>query len=368
MSKHISIFLGSLEGGGAQRVMLNLGHEFVERGIKVDLVLAKAVGAYLEDVPSGIKIINLESKRVLTSLPKLVKYLRREKPDALLSSLEHTNLVAIWATWFAGLNTKLVVTVHNTLSQANINVSNLRRWATRHLINEFYPWADAVVVVSEGAREDLLRITTLNPEQVQTIYNPVVTPSLLEKAKTPLDHPWFAPGEKPVVLGIGRLTEQKDFPNLIRAFAKVREQYPARLVILGEGEDKLMLESLVSKLDVKDDVHFSGFVNNPYTYMAHAAVFVLSSKWEGLPTVLIEALATGTPVVATDCKSGPREILDNGRYGKIVPIENDDALAAGILEVIQQKNVSTHSDEIKNRFSTENSVNKYLQVLQCESE
>jgi len=189
------------------------------------------------------------------------------------------------------------------------------------LIRWFYPWASKVVAVSEAARSDLLAVAGLQPDSIQVINNPVVTPRLFERAKVPLDHPWFAAGEPPVILGVGRLVTAKNFPLLLRAFALVRKEQPARLVILGDGEQRQVLE---------------WFVDNPYPYMARAGAFVLSSSFEGLPTVLIEALALGVPVVSTDCPSGPSEILQQGRWGALVPVDDERALAEGILQALRQ--------------------------------
>ncbi|MGB9554008.1 MAG: glycosyltransferase, partial [bacterium] len=309
MMDKLALFLPSLHGGGAERVKVNLAQGFAERGLKVDLVLAKAEGPYLSRVSSKVRVVDLRAKRVLYSLPALVQYLRRERPAALLSALNHANVVAIWAKKLACVKTRLVATEHTVLSQSTENTSSLRGRLMPLLIRLFYPWADAVVAVSRGVAEDLSSMTGLPLNKIKVIYNPVITPELFAKAEEPVDHPWFRPGEPPVILGVGRLTAAKDFPTLIRAFALVHKERPARLMILGEGEDRPELEALVRELGLEQDVALPGFVENSYKYMKRAAVFVLSSRWEGLPTVLIEALALGTPVVSTDCPSGPKEIL-----------------------------------------------------------
>jgi glycosyltransferase involved in cell wall biosynthesis len=163
------------------------------------------------------------------------------------------------------------------------------------------------------------------------IYNPSVMASeVLEKAKSPLDHPWFKPDQPPVLIAIGRLEQQKDYPTMIKAFAEVRQAQPARLLILGEGRDRISLEKLIKEYGLDQDVSLPGFVSNPYAYLSRADLFVLSSRWEGLPTVLIEALCCGTQVVSTDCPSGPREILKDGKYGRLTPVGDVGALAAAI--------------------------------------
>jgi glycosyltransferase involved in cell wall biosynthesis len=226
----------------------------------------------------------------------------------------------------------------------------------------FYPWADGIVTVSQGVAKDLAQITGLPLERIRVIYNPVITPELREQTKETTDHPWFAPGEPPVVLGAGRLVEQKDFPTLIRAFAQVRRVRPARLIILGSGREQKRLEALVQDLSIEEDVGWLGFVKNPFAYMAHSAVFVLSSAWEGLPTVLIEAMAAGASVVSTNCESGPAEILDNGKYGSLVAVGNSEAMAEAILNVLSSTSKPVDSCWL-DQFTLETATQKYLDML-----
>ena len=367
MMDKLALFLPSLHGGGAERVKVNLAQGFAERGLKVDLVLAKAEGPYLSRVSSKVRVVDLRAKRVLYSLPALVQYLRRERPAALLSALNHANVVAIWAKKLACVKTRLVATEHTVLSQSTENTSSLRGRLMPLLIRLFYPWADAVVAVSRGVAEDLSSMTGLPLNKIKVIYNPVITPELFAKAEEPVDHPWFRPGEPPVILGVGRLTAAKDFPTLIRAFALVHKERPARLMILGEGEDRPELEALVRELGLEQDVALPGFVENPYKYMKRAAVFVLSSRWEGLPTVLIEALALGTPVVSTDCPSGPREILKGGECGLLVPPGDPKKLAEGILRILTDKALACELAEKGRRratdFTVDKAVEQYLTLI-----
>jgi len=226
-----------------------------------------------------------------------------------------------------------------------------------------YPWADAIVAVSNGVADDLSLTAGIPRERITTIYNPVVMPELHEKARAALNHPWFAPGTPPVLLGAGRLVAQKDFTTLIKAFARVRAVRPARLMILGEGEQRGSLEGLARELGVSADVTLPGFVLNPFPYMARASVFVLSSAWEGLPGVLIQALACGCPVVSTDCPSGPVEILENGKYGPLVPVGDDEVLAQAILSVL---NTLPDRDRLRAQaamFSMARAADQYLKVL-----
>ena len=358
--QHVALFLPSLCGGGAERVMVNLACGFAERDFQVDLVLARAEGPFMREVPQTVRVIDLGAKRVRYSLPGLVRYLRRERPVAMLSALDHANMVAIWARRLSGVKAKLVVSEHIALSQATANIASLGVKLRPFLIKQFYPWADSVVAVSCGVAEDLIASTGIPPRKVKVIYNPVVTPELFSRAKEPLDHTWFAPDEPPVILGMGRLTKQKDFPTLIRAFSLVRKERPARLIILSEGEERHSLESLVRELGLEQDVALPGFVENPYNYMKRSAVFVLSSRWEGFGIVLAEALALGTPVVSTDCPSGPSEILEGGKWGRLVPPRNEAALAQAILLTLDSP-ASLRTD--LGIYTLDYAVSRYAEVM-----
>ena len=220
----IAFFLPSLVGGGAERVIVNLAQGIIERGIRVDLVLAAAEGALLDQLPSAARLVDLRAPRVLRSLVPLARYLRRERPRVLISSMGHANLVALWAAKLAGGSTPVVVTEHNTLSQETRHERRLSGRLWPHLLRTFYPWATTVVAVSRGAADDLARTSGLPRDRVEVVYNPVITPTMLSLARQAPDHPWFAPGQPPVILGVGRLTRQKDFFTLLRAFAEVRRQ------------------------------------------------------------------------------------------------------------------------------------------------
>jgi glycosyltransferase involved in cell wall biosynthesis len=258
--------------------------------------------------------------------------LKETKPVALLSHMNHTNVAAILARELARSKARLVVVEHDTLSAAK---SELRRSQLLPTAMKWlYPRADSIVGVSKGVSEDLDRELGFQPGTVKTVYNPVVNPDTIDKAKMPVAHPWFQAGSPPVFLAVGRLTPQKDFSNLIQAFGILRKQKDARLMILGEGELRGALEAEIESLGIGEDISLPGFVQNPYAYMSNSTAFVLSSQWEGLPTVLIEAMACGCAVVATDCPSGPDEILAGGKYGLLVPTENAQALADAMIKTL----------------------------------
>ncbi|NER52747.1 MAG: glycosyltransferase [Symploca sp. SIO1A3] len=258
----IAIFLTYLEGGGVERVLVNLIRGFVQQGLSIDLVLVKAKGPFLSLIPPEVRIIDLGVNRLVLSIPGLVNYLRENKPKALLSAMQDINLVALWARRLAGVSTRIVVSVHNTISQESQNSTQLKRRIAPYLARWFYPWADAVITVSQGSAEDFQRLG-LSSEYLKVIYNPVVTAELFQKALEPLEHPWFKSGSPPVILAVGRLEAQKDFPTLIKAFAEVRQHRPAKLMILGEGQHRPALEALVQELDLELDVALPGFVDNP---------------------------------------------------------------------------------------------------------
>lgn len=362
MKPRLAIFLPSLSGGGAERAMLNLAHGLAEYGCAVDLVLAQAKGPYLSDVHDSVRIVDLKALRVLTSLPALTRYLRREQPKALVSSLDFASIVALWARRLAGIPIRMLINEQNTISISAHKSIRRRERVVPRLAKRFYPWADYVTGNSRGVADDLSQVTGLPRERIRVLYNPVVTPELQKKARMSLNHPWFEDGQLPVVLAVGRLTKQKDFPTLIRAFAQVHQARPARLLILGEGSERPALEALVNQLGLNDDVAMPGFVENPYPYMRRASLYVLPSRWEGLPTVLIEALYCGPPVIATDCPSGPREILADGRHGLLVPVGDVKALARAIESGLAGK-ASPPTDESWHPYSLEVVVDQYISLL-----
>ncbi|WP_027250135.1 glycosyltransferase [Planktothrix agardhii] len=361
----IAIFLMDLGGGGAERVMINLAQGFVEHQLSVDLVLVQAKGPYLSQLPAGVNVVTLNSSRLLLSIPKLIQYLKKKQPKFLLSALEDTNFIAILAGKIAGNSTKVAVTVHNNLSRESLNAPQLKRRLTPTFVGWFYPSADYVIGVSNGVTDNLITLGS-PPEKTHSIYNPIVSAQLLEKLQEPVNHPWFAPGQPPVILGVGRLTPQKDFATLIRAFVQVRKQHQARLMVLGEGTKLDYLKGLVRDFDLTEDVAFPGFVDNPYSYMARAGVLVLSSAWEGFGNVLVEAMVAGTPVVSTDCESGPAEILAQGKYGKLVPVADSQAMAEAILATLTEPANPEFLKQRAMEFSLENSVNQYLRILRMD--
>lgn len=361
----VSVFLPALAGGGAERAMMHLAQGFAERGLKTDLVVAEAEGAYLSKIPAGVRLVDLQARSpvVVSKTFALRHYLQRERPQALFSALDIASSATL-ARRLAGVPTQVVMCVQTNLSQQFRDHQPHTFGRVRpQLVRLMYPWSDALVAASAGVAADVAQMAHIPQERVRVIYNPVVTPEVVAKTQEPVDHPWFAPGEPPVLLGVGRLVSQKDFPTLIRAFALVRQERPARLMILGEGQDRPQLEALVRSLNLEADVALPGFAENPYAYMAQASVFVLSSIFEGFGNVVAEALAAGTPVVSTDCESGPAEILENGRYGRLTPTRDPEAIARAVLQTLDEPRNSPELIARAQSFSVANITDQYLQVL-----
>ena len=357
----VSCFVAELMPGGAQRAVVKLVNGFADRGLGVDLVLANKEGPHVEDVEATVRVIDLAAGRVVKAIPALSRYLRRERPGTLVSVLTHANLAAITARAMSRVKTRVMVVEQNTVTQVR---SHLKRDALLPaLVRRSYAYADHVVAVSGGVANDLIANLGIPASRVSVIPNPVVDNDLDRAAMDSPNHQWFDGRAVPVFVAAGRLSKQKDFPTLIRAFDSLRKTMRARLIIMGEGEERPQLEKMIARLGLTDHVALPGYLSNPYSVMSRGAAFVLSSRWEGLPTVLIEAMACGCPIVATDCPSGPREILDGGRYGKLVPIGDSEALCKAMQEVLQHRPSASLFRQRAGQYSINDSVASYLRVL-----
>ena len=330
---HLAIFFHDFGVGGAERVMLQLARGFIDLGHPVDLVMGRAEGPLLSEVPARARIINLNVGNPFTMFVRLTQYLRAEKPGALLSPFEVTSVIAILAKRISRVSTRVIIRI-----SVHISKNKRTKWkkiVEKLVLSKVYPLADGIVTVSRGAAQDLSVYAGISSARIKVINNPVISEQLLQAAQQPIYHPFFNVDKVPVILGVGRLTEQKDFSTLIRAFDILRKRIPARLIILGDGEERPALENLIRASGLQDSVDLFGFELNPFAFMKRASVFVLSSKWEGLPGVLIQALACDCPVVSTDCLSGPSEILKDGQYGHLVPVGDAEAIASAIESVLR---------------------------------
>jgi glycosyltransferase involved in cell wall biosynthesis len=336
-----------------------------ERGIDVACVVPEAKGPFLEQLKPEVRVVELGTRHAIPIVRRFARYLQQHRPAVVLASQHHTILAAIWARQLAGVETCLIITQHNTLSEL---CRQSRRPTVHYLLPRiaprFFRRADLVCAVSNGVAQDFAAMTGIPLSEIRVIYDPTVTPQLAGQAALASGHPWLDDlKDRPVVLGAGNLIPIKDFELLIRAFARLRRTQPARLVVLGEGPERRNLEQLARRLGVARDVDLPGFTANPYAFMARADVFALASRVEGLSNAIIEALACGCPVVSTDCPNGPAEVLEHGRYGRLVPVGDDTALAGAIEATLREL---PDREALRLRaasFSVERSTNDYLELL-----
>jgi len=363
----IAFFLPNLKGGGAERVILDLAHYFADQGHAVELLLLAKRGEYLAEVQPNVRVEVLAGGVLPLQLLSFVRYLRRRKPQVMLSTMIGCNITAAVARRLAAPEMRLVLREMDTLS---------RRLKLRHplvglmygaLVKWVYHWADCIIAVSQGVAEDLTRQLPRAAGMIEVIYNPSVTPRVEALAQQTIAHPWFTDCKGPVLVSAGRLEPQKDFATLIRALAIFRQAVPARLMLLGKGSQLCALQALAAELEIADAVSFEGFQPNPMAYMVQADAYVLSSRNEGMPNALIQAMACGCPVVATDCPSGPREVLADAAYGPLVPVGDAKALAKAIAQLLE---VPLSPEKLKARaqaFHIDVIAPQYAQLLGLEA-
>jgi glycosyltransferase involved in cell wall biosynthesis len=361
-SKTTAIFLPDLRGGGAERVAVNLANELVARGHAVDMVLLSATGEFLSALRPEVKVVDLKVGRVRWALGPLVRYLRSRRPSAMLACMWPLTILAPLARMIAKVPARLIVAEHTTWSRSELLKRPTLGWQIRASMHLFFQRVNAIVTVSEGAADDLARFAHLNRKTITVIYNPVVgdEKSLSTEPLEPGD--WWS-GTHKRLLAVGTLTRVKDYTTLLNALALLRQKVDARLLILGEGECRDSLRAHVKQLGVEASVFMHGFVSDPSPYYSRTDLHVLSSTSEGLPTVIIEALAAGAPVVSTDCPSGPREILSDGRFGRLVPVGDVAALATAM-----QASLSETPDRVALKlrsqdFSIDKAVDQYERLL-----
>ena len=342
--------------------MLGLASGLVECGMPLDLVLVRAEGALIDLVPESVRLIDLDSHRSVASALKFLLYLRRERPAAILSTPLRTNVVALIAKLLIQRRIRVVARQDNTFTEEFDDGSFRQRMMLR-VLKWLLPMADCIVAVSKGVADDLRSVIPVASHKVTTIYNPVVWPDHAEKAAAPVEHPWLNDDGAPVILSVGRLTTVKDHATLLRAFAQVLRSRQARLVILGVGPERENLLELAARLDVSRQVDLPGFELNPFSYMSRSNVFVLSSRYEGFANVLVQAMACGTPVVSTDCRSGSSEILEDGKWGRLVPVGDWCAMAEAIIETLDNPIQSDLLIARASTFSADASIDRFLEIL-----
>jgi glycosyltransferase involved in cell wall biosynthesis len=340
-----------------------LARGFAERGLAVDLVQATPEDAFRHAVPKGVRLIDLNAGRALSSLLPLIGYFRRERPRIVISGAIQTNIIAVWAKRLAGIPIKVILTEHNVISAITADAPMLRTRMTPFLVRRFYGWADELVAVSRGAARDLVQTMGGRNPRPHVIYNPIIGPEFWRRAAEPLNDSRIESDTRPLVLAVGRLHYHKDYPTLLRAFALLRQSIDARLVFLGDGEERRTLEALTRELGLEASVSFLGNVENPLPYMKRANVLALPSVVEALPTVLIEALAMNLPIVATDCPTGPREILCDGAYGILVPVADSKAMAQSILDVLRAPSAPVIPERALEPFQHDHVLEQYMVLL-----
>ncbi|MDN3516816.1 glycosyltransferase [Aquisalimonas lutea] len=362
--QRLAVLIAFTGDGGVENMVTNLLHGFVAEGVAVDLLLLKGRGGHLDRIPAAVRIHHLNARTSLQALPAVMRYLRRERPKALLVAKDRASRVALLARRLTGVDTRVVLRMGMHLSGSLAGKSALRRWSRYLPVRWLYPWADAIVTVADAVADDLARIGNIPRERFTVIRNPTIPPDLEARTQAPAAHPWLpASVDAPVFLGVGRFTAQKDFATLLRAFAALRRSRPGRLILLGDGPERDRLETLARELGIGADVAMPGFRDNPWAWMARSSVFVLSSRWEGAPNVLVEAMAAGTPVVATDCPSGPAEILDHGRIAPLVPVGDAHALAAAMGDALDRPPDPARLRAAVADYRLPASTRRYLEVL-----
>jgi len=356
---NISLFVHSLRGGGAEKMMVKIANELHRRNHDVELVLVCASGPYESLVDTSLQIADIGGENSPEILYNLWQHLRTNDTDVLLSTMEIPNVVSVIAT--RTTSTPLVLRI------ASIHSMREREGKYRlipYLKRLVYPRAEAIVSISDAVGRDVAEGAGMSSEKITTIYNPAYDPEIPDLACEPVDHDWLNDPEKRVVITVGNMKPAKDFPTLLRAFARLQDQEETFLILLGEGDGKEQLTELAHDFGISDRVSFPGFVDNPHAYVAKADVFALSSAWEGFGNVIVEAMASGTPVVCTDCPGGPAEILEDGTYGPLVPVGDDKAMAEAIrsqlIDPIEPDRLQSRAQE----FSMEKIVDEYESVLQ----
>jgi glycosyltransferase involved in cell wall biosynthesis len=358
----LALLLPNFGMGGAERVVVNLANAFVDRGYDVDVVVLASIGPLLAQLSPEVRVVNLRARRLRGALVPLTRYLRTWQPAALLANMWPLTVIAVWARFLARVRTRVVVAEHTTWSRSELFKSRVTEWKLRLTMRHTFPNADAVVAVSHGAASDLARITRLALRRITVIYNPIVSAADNSSAQE-VQEPTVWWSEPHRILAVGMLKAVKDYPTLLNAFRILRGTVDARLLILGEGDCRRALEDQACRLGISGWVFLPGQVADPRPYYRRADLHVLSSVAEGFGNVLVEALAAGTPVVSTDCESGPREILVDGNFGCLVPVGDAAALAEAMAASLRQEHDMAALVARAQHFSIEKATDEYERLL-----
>jgi len=366
----ISIFLPTLLIGGAEKSLVELANGLAGLGWRIQLLVMVKKGPLIDELKENVDLIDLECSSYSQAVFALMRHYKKHRPMVILTSVYATGLAAVAAKIISGYKPKVVIGAHNSLRAKFERPDNIKdRYLLKPLCKLFFPWADGFIAVSKKLALELETLIRLPKHRICTIYNPVVFRKLAARAGEQVTHPWLTvPTQRDfkTLISVGRLVEQKGFDVLLDALFIVRQQRDFRLIIVGDGPLRTDLEAKVSKLRLEENVDFVGWQDNPYKFVSRSDLFVLSSLWEGLGNVLIEALACGCPVVATDCQYGPTEILEGGRYGNLVKVNNASDLASKILTTLQTSLSPAECDALKSRsldFTVEAAVEQYSQYF-----
>lgn len=361
-SQKIALFIPALSVGGLEGVFISVASGLAAQGFDVDCLVMQGGGAFEKQLPATINLINLDSRAVASPVP-LARYLRSVRPSHLIGFSEPCNLAAIVARWLARVPVTVIITVHNTLSLSVQHTRYRKEKLYPFFARRLYPYVDHFIAVSLGVAQDYADFIGLDRAGMAVVYNPIPVGQIQQRSKQPVDHPWFTQRDKPILLAVNRMEPQKDYPTLIRAFATLREDVDCRLCVVGDGSQWVRVEALVDELGIREHVLFTGMDTNPFKYMARADVFLLSSVHEGFGNVMVEALACGCNVVATDCPHGPAEILANGQFGRLVPVGDHQAMAAAIEATLDDP---LPGEQLRNRaldFVPENATKAYAAII-----
>jgi glycosyltransferase involved in cell wall biosynthesis len=366
----------SLKGGGSERVLINVLKGLDRNEFSRTLVLYEGVFDYPIPEDVEVRILNISTGRNIFKLTasfilklfSLAALINKEKPDVIFSLLSSTNVAVTIAKLLSGIQCKLIISEH---TYPSVNLENeIYGTITKGFMKRCYHKADRIIAVSEGIKKDLIQNFHAQEDKTTVIYNPVNIKEIESLSAEKVEHPWFQE-QIPLIIAVGRLTKQKGYPYLLKAFSIVKKQLKSRLVIIGEGEDRTTLVNMAIELGIKEDIEFFGFQKNPFKYMKNSSLFVLSSLYEGFPNVLLEAMALGLPIISTDCPSGPSEIIEDRKDGLLVPVKDDNSLAQAILEVLRndelKKNLGREAKLRVEKFALNKITEKYSTIFREDS-
>lgn len=363
MSGKAALLFATSGHSGVDRVVSNVLPEFRHSSWEFDLLGIRGYGPHPYYVPNNLTIHRLPAVSKKGLLPGLIWYLQRYQPQSLLSANHKLNRTALMARRLTGKPPRVAIRMGMSLTAKGENMKPPIRKKLYASMQRWYPRADAVIAPSHGVGKDLMNIAGVSPDCLHIIPNPIINKRLEDLAKEEVDHPWFFDPEYPIILSVGSLEARKDFSTLVCAFARIRCSRKSRLVILGEGKERRKLLNLAKELNVREDVDLPGFKRNPYPYMSRASVFALSSRREGSPVAIVEALACGTPVVSTNCPNGPSETLQNGRVGRLVPMGDSRAMALAIEETLDNPPLANVLKEAVTEHRTDLVAKRYLRAM-----